>query len=142
MAIETAWERNREPLRTWEHRGKVALVGRGHSPTDRRWDGVSTDRTLGAFTAMAAQAAMEDAGISPNEVDGIITSPGGQNAGAPISDQWAPREYFDPPYDSEDGLTQVTGEWLARQMGLKNVKYFNSHGDYLWRLMRTESYFS
>ena len=135
MSVEIAWERNREPIRTWEHRGRVALAGRGHSPTDRRWDGVSLDRTLGAYTVLAAQAAMEDAGISPDEVDGIITSPGGQMAGAPISDVWGPRDYLDPPYDSEDGLTQVTGEWLARQMSLKKIRYFNSHGDYLWRLM-------
>lgn len=135
MAIETAWERNKEPIRVWEHRGKVALAGRGHSTTDRRWDGVSMDKTLGAYTIDAANAAIEDAGISPNDVDGIISSPGGQMGGDPIGEPWAPREYFAPPYHSEDGLTQVTGEWLAQQMGLKNVTYFNSHGDYFWRLM-------
>ena len=136
MARLAGWEREIEPLRTWEHRGKVALVGRGHSTTDRRWDGESMDKTLGAYAIIATQAAVEDAGITMDEVDGIITSPGGQPAGAPIGDTWGPvRSYFDPPYDSEDGLTQVTGEWLARQMGFKNLRYINSHGDYLWRLM-------
>ena len=135
MARETGWERNKEPLGIWEHRGKVALAGRGHSTTDRRWDGVSMDQTLGAYAIIAAQNAMEDAGLSPDEVDGIITSPGGQPGGAPIGDVWGPRPYFDPPYDSEDGLTHVTSEWLARQMGLKSVKYLNSHGDTIWNLM-------
>ncbi|MBI4298970.1 MAG: thiolase family protein [Chloroflexi bacterium] len=139
MATETGWERNKEPLRKWEHRGKVALVGRGHSPTDRRWDGVSMDKSLGAYTILAAQRAMEDAGISPDEVDGIITCPGAQSGtvgSAAIGDSWGPvRPYFAPPYDSEDGISLVTGEWLVKQMGLKKVKYINSHGDYLWRLV-------
>ena len=147
MAVETGWQRDKDPVGIWEHRGKVALVGRGHSPTDRRWDGVSMDKTLGAYTIIAAREAMEDAGITPDEVDGIITCPGAQfgtvgmsgvlgSVGA-IGDSWGPvRPYFDPPYDSEDGLTQVTGEWLKRQMPeLKNVRYINSHGDYLWRLI-------
>ena len=132
---EQGWERNKEPLGIWEHRGKVALVGRGHSPTDRRWDGVNMDATLGAYEMIAAKAAMEDAGISPDEVDGIITSAGGQPGGGPFGDLWAPRPYFDPPYDTEDGLTSVTGQWLARQMGLKNVRYVNNRGDHLWNLM-------
>ncbi|MBM3947573.1 MAG: hypothetical protein FJ315_09305 [SAR202 cluster bacterium] len=97
------------------------------------------DKSLGAYTIIAALKAMEDAGISPDEVDGIITSPGAQSGAVgsdAIGDNWGPnRPYFDPPYDSEDGLSRVTGEWLRNQLGLKNVKYINSHGDYLWRLM-------
>ena len=139
MATEMGWERSKEPLGIWEHRGKVALVGRGHSTTDRRWDGTDLNQSLGAYTIIAARAAMEDAGISPDEVDGIITSPGaqsGQLGGIIMGDPWGPnRPYFDSPYDSEDGLSVVTGEWLAREMQLKNVKYINSHGDYLWRLL-------
>ncbi|MSQ40833.1 MAG: hypothetical protein EXR55_04090 [Dehalococcoidia bacterium] len=136
MARETGWERSRDPVGIWEHRGKVALASRGHAPTDRRWDGVSMDKTLGAYTIIAANAAIEDAGIKPSDIDGIITSPGGQPGGAPIGDTWGPvRPYFAPPYNTEDGLTQVTGEWLARQMGLKNVRYFNSHGDTIWNLI-------
>ena len=137
MVREVGWERNRDPLPKWEHRGKVALAARGHSPTDRRWDGESMDKTLGAYTIIAARAAIEDAGIRPEDVDGIITSPGGQPGGAPIGDTWGPvRPFFDSPYHSEDGLTQVTAEWLKWQMPeLKNVKYMMSHGDTIWNLM-------
>jgi len=135
-ATRGGWERNRLPLGIWEHRGKVAMVARGHSVTDRRWDGESMDMTLGAYTIIAAQNAMDDAGITMDDVDGIITSPGGQPGGQPIGDTWGPvRDYFDEPFDSEDGLTQVTGEWLARQMGFKNLKYINSHGDTIWNLI-------
>ena len=30
--------RSSEGVGVWEHRGKVAAVGVGHSPTERRWD--------------------------------------------------------------------------------------------------------
>ncbi|MDA1096297.1 MAG: thiolase family protein [Chloroflexi bacterium] len=135
MMKENGWERSRDPVGIWEHRGKVALAGRGHSATDRRWDGESLDQTLGVHVMDAARLAMEDAGISPDEVDGIVTSAGGQPGGAPLSDVWAPRPFFDPPYDSEDGLTHVTAGWLAQQMGLKNVKYTYSHGGPIWNLI-------
>ena len=35
------WRRDKDGLGVWEHRGKVAVAGVGHSPVDRRWDGVS-----------------------------------------------------------------------------------------------------
>ena len=138
MATQTWWMRTGMNEGRWKHRGKVALVGRGHSPIDRRWDGVSMDKTLGAYTMLAAQRAMADAGITPNEVDGVIACPGAQfgtPGGVTIGMPWAPRPYLKPPYDSEDGLTMVTAEWLTKQMGLKNVKYLNSHADYIWFLI-------
>ncbi|MYI82764.1 MAG: hypothetical protein F4056_05470 [Chloroflexi bacterium] len=107
MASQIHWERNEDPVGIWEHRGKVALVGRGHSAqTDRRWDGVSMDKTLGAKVVEAARAAIEDAGISPDEVDGVVSSGGGQAWHISLGSQWGPlRDFFDPPYDTEDGLT-------------------------------------
>ena len=44
------WRRDKDGLGVWEHRGKVAVAGVGHSPVDRRWDGVSMDKTLGAYS--------------------------------------------------------------------------------------------
>jgi hypothetical protein len=35
------WRRDKDGLGVWEHRGKVAVAGVGHSPVDRRWDEVS-----------------------------------------------------------------------------------------------------
>lgn len=115
------WMKNQENPGIWEHRGKVAVAGVGHSPTDRRWDGENLETSLGAYSILAAKRAMDDAGVSPDEIDGVISSPG------PLGDFWAPRPYFDPPYDSEDGLTKVTAEWLSKELGLKNVKYLNSN---------------
>ena len=40
------WRRDKDGLGVWEHRGKVAVAGVGHSPVDRRWDEVSMDKTL------------------------------------------------------------------------------------------------
>src|SRR5262249_60821256 len=66
------WRRDRDGLGVWEHRGKVALAGFGHSQVDRRWDGVSIDKTLGAYSIAACQKSMDDAGVMPDEIDGVI----------------------------------------------------------------------
>lgn len=119
-----SWRRNREGLGVWEHRGKVAVAGFGHSPVDRRWDGTSMDKTLGAYSILACQRAMEDAGVTPDQIDGVICCEShiaGGSGGA--AGKWGPRPYFDPPYDSEWGLTLVNAEWLIKQIGLPNVKY-------------------
>src|SRR5713101_3302043 len=99
-----AWRRDKDGLGVWEHRGKVAVAGYGHSPVDRRWDGTSMDKTLGAYSILACQSHIA----------------GGSGGSA---SQWAPRPYFDPPYDSEWGLTLVNAEWLITQMHLPNVTY-------------------
>ena len=67
------WERNKEGLGVWPHQGEVAIMGWGMSPVDRRWDGVSMDKTLGAYCILAAQRAMEDAGIRPDQIEGLFT---------------------------------------------------------------------
>jgi hypothetical protein len=50
------WRRDKDGLGVWERRGKVAVAGVGHSPVDRRWDGVSMDKTLGAYSILASGA--------------------------------------------------------------------------------------
>jgi acetyl-CoA acetyltransferase len=124
------WMRNREGLGIWEHRGKVAIAGFGQSPIDRRWDGVSTDKTLGAYAMIAARKAIEDAGLRPEDVDGVMTSPETR-----VGDTWAPRPYLAPPYDSEDGITLVSGEWLVQQMGLPKVSYIESNAPQIGAMM-------
>jgi acetyl-CoA acetyltransferase len=120
MAQENGWMRDREGLGIWEHRGKVAVAGYGHSPVERRWD-ENLEHSLGAYSILAAQRAIADAGIALDEIDGVVSTSGA------LGDNWAPRPYFDPPYDSEDGLTKVTAEWLARGLGLKNVQFVRSY---------------
>ena len=62
-ANEYKWRRDKDGLGVWEHRGKVAVAGFGHSPVDRRWDGVSMDKTIGAYSILACEKAMADAGV-------------------------------------------------------------------------------
>jgi acetyl-CoA acetyltransferase len=123
----TGWRRDREGLGVWPHQGKVAITGWAMSPVDRRWDGVSMDRTLGAYCILAAQRALEDAGVKPEEVDGLLQCPNNMAgaAGGGAAGNWGPtRPYFPPPYDSEDGLTIVTGKWMLNNMPeLTNVKF-------------------
>ena len=57
------WRRDQDGLGVWEHRGKVAIVGYGHSPVDRRWDETKLEESLGAYTIMACEKAMEQAGV-------------------------------------------------------------------------------
>ena len=118
------WRRDRDGLGVWEHRGKVAVVGYGHSPVDRRWDETNLDASLGAYTIMACEKAMEQAGVTIDQVDGIVCCDshiaGGSGGTASV---WAPRPYFDPPYDTEYGLTLINAQWLIDTMGFKNVKF-------------------
>ena len=118
------WRRDKDGLGVWEHRGKVAVAGVGHSPVDRRWDEVSMDQTVGAYSILACQKAMDEAGVTPDQIEGVICCDshiaGGSGGSA---SQWAPRPYFAPPYDSEWGLTLVNAQWLIAQMGLTNVKF-------------------
>ena len=109
------WRRDKDGLGVWEHRGKVAVAGVGHSPVDRRWDEVSMDKTVGAYSILACQKAMDEAGVTPDQIEGVICCDshiaGGSGGSA---SQWAPRPYFAPPYDSEWGLTLVNAQWLDR----------------------------
>jgi len=122
----TGWRRDKLGLGLWPHQGKVAMVGWGNSPVDRRWDGVSMDRTYGAYAIMAINQALDDAGVKPEEVDGILACPEtGAGATGGASADWGPsRPYFDPPYDSEWGLSRINAKWLIENVpGLCNVEY-------------------
>ena len=73
MAPESMY-RSTEGLGIWEHRGKVASVGIGHSPTARRWDG-KPETSVGALSIQALRKAIADAGVPPEEVDGLVLVP-------------------------------------------------------------------
>ena len=122
--------RDREGMGIWEHRGKVAVVGWGQSHIDRRWDGVALDRSCGGLTKEACLKAISDAGLSLDDIDGLITS-----TETRAEQTWAPRPYFDPPYDTEDGLTYASAEWIQRELGLKNAKYLKSDAPYIGPMM-------
>ena len=122
----TGWRRDKLGLGLWPHQGKVAIVGWGNSPVDRRWDGVSMDKTYGAYALKAIKQALDDAGVKPEEVDGILACPEtGAGATGGASADWGPsRPYFDPPYDSEWGLSRINAKWLIENMPeLCNVEY-------------------
>ena len=117
------WKREKAGLGLWPHRGKVAIVGIGHSDVDRRWDGKTMETSLGSLAIQACKRAMADAGVTSDQVDGLICCPeNGDGSGGPAG-HWGPRPYFSPPYDTEAGLSIVTPEWLLRNMDLHAVQF-------------------
>ena len=121
-----SWQRDKEGMGLWEHRGKVAVVGWGQSYIQRRWDGVDLDRPCGGTSKESILKAISDAGIGLDEIDGVMTSKETR-----AEQTWAPRPYFAPPYDTEDGLTYCSGEFIQKELGLKNVKYIESDAPYI-----------
>ena len=118
--------RSREGLGVWEHKGKVAAVGVGHSPTARRWD-ERVESSIGTWSIIALRNAMEDAGVTPDQVDGIVLVPA-----ATTGDRWSPTH--DVPADFaatyeltgnlNDGLSSMSVEWVLKNMPeLTNVQF-------------------
>ena len=120
-----------EGMGVWEHRGKVAAVGIGHSPTTRRWDG-TPENTVGARSILALRKAIEDAGVSPDQVDGLVlvptTTTGAHwNPGDPIPMDVV--NAYNPTSDPLDGIFQLSAEWLLKNMPeLTNVKFTMNAG--------------
>jgi acetyl-CoA acetyltransferase len=118
--------RTREGLGVWEHRGKVAAVGIGHSPTARRWD-ERVETSIGAWAILALRNAMEDAGVSPEQVDGLIVCPA-----ATTGDLWAPDNPIPGDFartyqltdNPNDGLSSMSADFLLKNMPeLTNIKF-------------------
>lgn len=118
--------RTQEGLGVWEHRGKVAAVGIGHAPTWRRWDG-RPETTVGALAILAIRKAMEDAGVTPDQIDGLAMAPETTTgsywpAGQPIPQDFL--DTFEQTDDLFDGLSKLSPEWILKNMPeLKNVRY-------------------
>ena len=118
--------RIREGLGIWEHRGKVAAVGIGHSPTARRWD-ERPETSVGALCLDAIRKAMEDAGVTPDQVDGLVLAretttgsywPEGKQVPADVV------AAFEQTDDPLDGVAKMSAEWILKNMPeLKNVKF-------------------
>jgi len=83
-------------------RSRVAIAGYAHSPVTK-----SFGRALGVVTVEVARHAIADAGLRPTDIDGFCASSLLPSAG---------------DHASVDGLTTVTPNWLAAQLGV-NPRY-------------------
>ena len=118
--------RTTEGLGLWEHRGKVAAVGVGHSPTARRWDG-KHETSVGAWSLLALRRAIADAGVSPDQIDGLVLDP------ATTTGAYWPRgnpipmdvvNAFNPTDDPLDGIAKLSAEWILKNMPeLTNITF-------------------
>lgn len=121
-----SWHRNRDGLGTWHGRGKVAATGVGVSPTARRWD-EKPETSMGALTLIAIRKAIEDAGISPSEIDGLIITPE-STTGVSNDPNTPPPEGWDQVFKMVDypqaGITRGDIDWILVNMPeLSNVKF-------------------
>ena len=118
--------RNDEGLGLWEHRGKVAAVGVGHAPTSRRWDG-RAETSVGALTILALRRAIEDAGVAPDRIDGLVVVPVTTTGAHWEEGKSAPVDVvnaFIPSSDPLDGIAKLSAEWiLANMPELTNVQF-------------------
>jgi acetyl-CoA acetyltransferase len=114
-------------LGVWPYRGQVAAVGVAHSPTLRRWDG-DPQKAIGAWAILAIRKAIEDAGVNPAEVDGIVFDSSTTTGAFWPEGEPVPADFlaaFENSSDPFDGLIQLSGEWLVKNLpeltGLKFV---------------------
>ena len=118
--------RTTEGLGLWEHRGKVAAVGVGHSPTARRWDG-KPETTMGANSILALRRAIADAGVSPDQIDGLVIDPVTTTGAYWPDGKPIPMDVvnaYNPTDDPLDGIAKLSAEWLLKNMPeLENVKF-------------------
>jgi acetyl-CoA acetyltransferase len=116
--------RKTKGLGLWEHKGKAAAVGIGHSPAVRRWD-EKPETSLGAFTIMALRNAIADAGVSPDQIDGLVMSP--DSLGEPWSPRPVPEDFakaFQLTDDPNDGLSKMSPEFVLKNMPeLTNINF-------------------
>ena len=94
----------------WPHKGKVAAVGIGHSPTLRRWDG-DPQKAIGAWAFLAIRKAIEDAGVNPADVDGIVLDPDTTTGAFWPEDEPVPADFlaaFQNTSDPFDGLIKLS----------------------------------
>jgi acetyl-CoA acetyltransferase len=129
MATENAPEsmfRSEEGLGVWEHRGKVAAVGVGHAPTSRRWDG-GRDTCVGAISIHALRQAIADAGVAPDQIDGIVIDPHTTTGAFWPRGKPLPMDVIDSFNRTDeplDGITQLSVDWLLKNMPeLTNIKF-------------------
>ena len=95
------------PTRPFEAANKVAIVGVGHSKLAR-----GGDRAIGALAVDACLTAIEDAGLTLKDIDGISNWPAtdGQGVG-PV-----------------DGWTNAKLQWMVEGLGIEQVNWWGNGG--------------
>ncbi len=111
----------------WPYRGQVAAVGIGHSPTLRRWDG-DPQKSIGAWSLLAVRRAIEDAGVAPDQVDGLVIVDSTTTGAFWPEGEPVPADFlaaFQNTSDPFDGLIKLSPEWMVKNLpeltGLKFV---------------------
>ena len=80
------------------------------------------DKTLGAYSILACRKAIDEAGVTPDQIDGVIYDShiAGGSGGAARSGRHGPTR---PALRFGVVAALVNAQWLVAQMGLSNVKF-------------------
>ena len=117
--------RDKEGMGIWPHRGKVAAVGIGHAPTARRWD-ERPETSVGGLSIFALRAAMADAGVTPDQVDGLVVVPDTTTGAYWPAGKQVPADFlamYQQTDDPLDGVAKLSPEWIIKNMPeLVNLK--------------------
>jgi acetyl-CoA acetyltransferase len=91
----------------FEAKNKVAIVGVGHSQVGRR-----LERAIGALAIDASVAAIEDAGLTIADIDGLATYPAGPGPGVgPVP-----------------GISSAPLEWMVGALGITELNWWGNGG--------------
>jgi acetyl-CoA acetyltransferase len=91
----------------FDAKNKVAIVGVGQSAFGRK-----LDRPTGALAVDAALAAIEDAGLTVRDIDGISTFP----------------ESTGPGVGPEPGISAAPLDWMVQGLGIEQVDWWANGG--------------
>ena len=132
QALPEEWLRRKEGLGVWAGKGKVAAVGVGISPTSRRWDW-DPQTSVGSNAMIAIRRAIEDAGVSPDQIDGLVVVPDTTTGRFDWPPVWPdgrdiPAEMeaagFKHTDNPRDGMAGLSVDWILQNMPeLTNVKF-------------------
>lgn len=92
---------------SFEAKNKVAIVGAAHSQVGRK-----LERPIGALAVEACLAAIDDAGLTLQDIDGLVTHPSGPGAGVgPVP-----------------GISAAGLRWMVGALGIERVDWWGDGG--------------
>ena len=102
------------------------MTGAPSAISPRSWDG-NAETSVGALTILALRRAIEDAGVAPDQIDGLVVVPVTTTGAFWEDGKPLPTEVvnaFSQTTDPLDGIAKLSADWLLANMPeLTNVQF-------------------